>query len=86
MLYESNRAVLEKPVAELLFYHCFAENALRVMWKVFGYSGMAPGEPERRSDQNVPQARQATMETPVLLSRGRQRILPGVSCAWLGPP
>ena len=36
----------DSPAAELLSEHCFAENALRVMWLTRGSSGSAAGEPE----------------------------------------
>ena len=36
----------DSPAAELLYEHCFAENALRVMWLTRGSSGSAAGEPE----------------------------------------
>ena len=34
----------EDPVAELLFEHCFAENALRVTWVMPGTCGSAPAD------------------------------------------
>ena len=36
----------DSPAADLLFEHCFAENALRVMCLTRGTPGSSPGEPE----------------------------------------